>query len=352
MQTESESPRRAIKLDGPSSLIAAVPHLVGFTPDNSLVLVVMSGPRSRVVLTVRADLPETYQRGELVELLDSISRALTSAGGEQVVGICYPPDDGLDTRAVLKALEVAMRGINVEVVDFLVVLAENWWSELGAESTAPQALPSALRSPTPAQAALILEGRAPLASRQDLVTSFASLAVNDRRRLTRVQVGQATQLDVAEAANLLSGSDDLDQTSSAALLAALQTAKWRDGLIAQILKGATAPNQGLANHLRGVCERLRPLVQAAPAGVVAPVATTLAVLAWQAGEGAIAACAIGRALLDDPEYRLAVLVQAALLTAMPPWLGRESLLGAPESPEPPSSGIFHDRSRDPARSSG
>jgi hypothetical protein len=48
-----------VRLSSPGELIAALPVLIGFHPEDSLVLVGMAGPelRGRVGLTVRVDLP-------------------------------------------------------------------------------------------------------------------------------------------------------------------------------------------------------------------------------------------------------------------------------------------------------
>jgi hypothetical protein len=41
---------------GPSSLVAAIPHLVGFEPESSLVLVAIAKNSYRVQLVIRLDL--------------------------------------------------------------------------------------------------------------------------------------------------------------------------------------------------------------------------------------------------------------------------------------------------------
>lgn len=329
MRIESEISPNAIKLDGPSALIAAVPHLVGFTPTKSLVLVVMAGPRSRVVLTIRADLPDGVDTDRLTDLFDPLQRAVGLASGEQVVGVCYPPANSFDSGEVLAGLLKAMKGTNVEIVDFLVVTPTHWRSLVLDPFCAPELLSAGLGLTTPAQAALVLEGRAPLPSRQALVDSFAPLRADDPRMIDCEDIAQAQDLELGALLDLVGPNQPLEKAQMAQVLAGLQATNLRDLLVATVLKSAMADEQGLANHLRGTCERLRPIVQAAPEGAVAPVATVLSVLAWQAGEGAIATCALERALVDEPDYRLAGLVQAALATAMPPWLGREALIGTP-----------------------
>lgn len=50
-------PRPVVVARGPGDLLAAVPHLLGFRPKNSLVLISLRGPRSRFGLIARVDLP-------------------------------------------------------------------------------------------------------------------------------------------------------------------------------------------------------------------------------------------------------------------------------------------------------
>lgn len=63
---------------------------------------------------------------------------------------------------------------------------------------------------------------------------------------------------------------------------------------------------------------LEHLVAHASRGMHAPALTLLAFLAWWEGDGARAGVLVDRALLADPDHRLAVLVDQALRAGMPP----------------------------------
>lgn len=69
-----------------------------------------------------------------------------------------------------------------------------------------------------------------------------------------------------------------------------------------------------AEHLRLWTDVLRA---AASECVPAP-ASLLAFTAWQAGNGALAACAIDRALAADPDYSMALLIGDAVQAGLPP----------------------------------
>jgi hypothetical protein len=62
----------------------------------------------------------------------------------------------------------------------------------------------------------------------------------------------------------------------------------------------------------------RELVRRTPEELAAPVAGLLAFAAWLSGDGALAWCAVERALRADPDHTLARLVGRALEGAVPP----------------------------------
>jgi hypothetical protein len=57
-------------------------------------------------------------------------------------------------------------------------------------------------------------------------------------------------------------------------------------------------------------------------GYVAAPAALLAFVAWQSGDGALANVALGRALDDDPEYSMALLLQQVISAGAPPSMAR------------------------------
>ena len=50
---------KEVQIDGPANLLATVPHLLGFNPENSLVVVALKGENDQVVVTMTLDLPQT-----------------------------------------------------------------------------------------------------------------------------------------------------------------------------------------------------------------------------------------------------------------------------------------------------
>jgi hypothetical protein len=76
---------------------------------------------------------------------------------------------------------------------------------------------------------------------------------------------------------------------------------------------------------RGADEHCRlwvDVVRRAQPGHVAAPAALLAFVAWQCGEGALANVALDRALADDPEYSMALLLRQVITAGAPPTLAR------------------------------
>ena len=49
---------RIVRADSPATLLAVIPHLLGFIPQASVVVIGTAPPRSRIRVTLRYDLPD------------------------------------------------------------------------------------------------------------------------------------------------------------------------------------------------------------------------------------------------------------------------------------------------------
>lgn len=47
-----------IQVTSPATLLAVIPHLLGFHPHDSLVVLALAGPHARIITIVRFDLPD------------------------------------------------------------------------------------------------------------------------------------------------------------------------------------------------------------------------------------------------------------------------------------------------------
>ncbi len=101
------SPRTApvIALRSRADVVGTVPWLLGFRPEESLVVLSLRGPRRTLGLTMRVDLPPP---GAERAVVDELARRVRGDGAGAVVLACYSavPDDlrGLPGRALVRRL--------------------------------------------------------------------------------------------------------------------------------------------------------------------------------------------------------------------------------------------------------
>src|SRR3954447_13801421 len=124
------TPRRAdvVKLTGLDDIVAAVPHLLGFHPRESLVAVAMTGPRERLEFSMRVDLPAEGDEAQVAALC---VRAMCRADAQRVLLFVYTdagdPARALPHRALVDRITVELP---MPVRDALLVTDDRVWSYL------------------------------------------------------------------------------------------------------------------------------------------------------------------------------------------------------------------------------
>ena len=314
-----------IRLSNPSELIAAVPHLLGFHPHDSVVLLALHG--KSLGLTLRTDLVADDEAPRLAkQLLTPISRqrptgvALVVIGGEGI------PDGDLPHRALVTAIDDVLTGAGLPVVHAA------WTTEttsgalwrcyddpLCAGTVADPAI-------SPLAAATVAAGAVTFGSREELAKL---LAPEDPAALQR----RAALLDAADAEHPMSArivGQRLAQLTALHRAAAVADPELSDSIVAEVVSA-------LCDHrVRDAClpwctgsgaaaaERLwLALVRATPAPERAEPAALLALTAYLRGDGALASVALESALRACPHHSLSGLLRAALDGGLPPELLRE-----------------------------
>lgn len=318
--------RPVARLRTPAELLAAVPLLCGFVPAASLVLLCLAGPRHRLVLTARVDLPA---EGDEARLVADLVRTVERAGAQQVVlGVWSDAAGARPHRTLVHAVRDACGEVGVEVADALLVRNGRWWSYacLGERCCPADGtpLPSGGPGVELLAAAGALDGRAVLPSRQDLAASVSGPAGDDAcaavARLDeatgtwqeRVAVdGRARAVRAALAAWRRALAADPAHPPQGAGAAELVTALADVGVRDEVLTWALEDG----DQLLGL---LLHLARGTPAPHDAALCTVLAWTAYARGDGALANVALDRALATDPGCSLALLARQALDAAVLP----------------------------------
>lgn len=357
-------PRVALA-SGPE-LARALPHLLGFRPRESLVLVALTGDRHRRVgVTLRVDLPApdqvTAAVADAVAGLGPVRPAAVAAfvvTGAPDVPAPVEVQDGLLDRPVdelgpveLRVLrtgadlpgrdvagEVArvLAAAGVPLVLAALVRADRCWDydcpHACCDPGAGEPLPGGTSE---LAAAAVLSGQVVAADRDELVARLAPAA-----GAALLAMGRAcAQVGAEEADDLRrSGWDRVVERSWRRVVEAVDrhrpgtTAVLTDVEVARLGWAVTATE--VRDRALGLCAGPRAaaaeavwteLVRRLPVPLDATPATLLAASAHARGDGAVAGIALRRALDSQPSCTLARLLEQALCTAFPPSALRDLL---------------------------
>ena len=316
---QAPEPSLVVRAGSPAALLAVVPHLLGFVPEASLVVIGTGPPRHRIRVTLRYDLPDPSGAGIAADLA---ADALGIIGAQRLpaaVAVGYGPE-ALVT-PVAEALQEAAGSAGIALHDIMRVENGRYWSYLcGHEACCPAAGVPFDASAHPASAALasagkqVLAGRAAVAAR---VAPLGGIAAESMRQATgraerhvaqllakvgkSSRIGAARRMIAAEGlaavgamiARYRGGGRFTTDYEVARITVALRDLRVRDDAWARMDPAYAEAHQRLWID---VVRRAQPGHVAAPAAL-------LAFVAWQTGDGALANVALDRALADDPGTR-------------------------------------------------
>src|SRR2546423_294288 len=158
-----------IRLSSPADIAAAVPHIVGFPPEESLVVISLRGPRKRIGLTMRFDLPPASLHAVMA---DEVAIRLTGDKAEHAVIACCTTEasDGAQPpRADLIAMiRERLRDRDIAMLEALFIRDGRWWSYLCEDPDCCPPCGAEVPPSTDIAAAQALVGRALLPERQSL----------------------------------------------------------------------------------------------------------------------------------------------------------------------------------------
>jgi len=335
-------PEPTVRLSDPGEVAAALPHLIGFRPRESLVLVSLQGRRRlRCGLTVRVDLPPAAHRRPVLSgvvrslLTDHPSAALIAVVSEDdddrtvAVGGSAGAVPALPHRELVHEAVLALDAQDLPVRDALLVRRGRWWSyDCADPCCAPGAGTPLPGGTSELAAAAALTGQVVEADRAALARRIAPVGSRAAEGMARAcdEVGDSLARRTAQL-----GWDAVGEEGWAAVRAAVEAAGPRsvqrlsDRQVARLAWGLRDHDLrdralSLAVGPRAAAAEVvwTELTRRAPAPLDAAPATLLAVTAWVRGDGALANVALQRALDSEPSYGLAALLRSALDACMPP----------------------------------
>jgi hypothetical protein len=324
-----------IRVSSVAGFLAVVPHLLGFHPDQSMVVVGLNAQRGRIMLAFRYDLPDPPDAAKAREIAQHATGVLTARRIKTAIAAGYGP--GALVTPVAESLRASLASAGITLRDLLRVQDGRYWSYACQDPGCcpPDGVP--FDGPAhPAAAALDAAGMTARPDRAALAASLAplpgpaatSMGQATERALRRAEEFLAAATETADGQRRLveagreavraaigiyrRGGQITDHDQLAWLSVAVADLRVRDDAWARMEPKFRAAHRRLwTDVVRHACEPYVP----APASL-------LAFIGWQSGEGALANIAIERALAADPDYSMARLIGQAVDAGLPPSAAR------------------------------
>lgn len=294
-----------LSIHSPDELIAVIPHMLGFQPEESIVFV----PMGSELPVARVDIPTTPRDQELVwrSIRDGLSRY--AEPGAAVGIVCFTAER---STADLMGHEFADRLDTIGISTRVSLWAdETRWADLNTGDMGLQTEAARER----VAAMTVLTGRAqPAPNRESLATSLvghrepvANLLPETREAARESTARVERRWALSRVQHFHRDGVRLSDTDAARLLVAVDSIPIRDRLWGDMTRDNAASHVSLWT---GMTKRAPDEVRAAPASL-------LAFGSWLSGHGAMAWSALDQ-MPEGKPYALANLVAAAVQGGMHP----------------------------------
>ncbi|NBU32696.1 MAG: DUF4192 domain-containing protein [Actinobacteria bacterium] len=308
----------------PRQLISALPHLLGFHPDESMVIVALND--DQVLSIARLDWSI-----DPIPIPEAILGQLRTESKPAVVILAYTESE----LTLESLLDLIPQASEFSLLDALQIADRHWRSLMCEDEQCCPPTGHPLAELLGADAEFVFAGSAPFISREDLASRLSPIELSSDDKAQRdkaiASLKQEFEYDLAQdalevevrakyLARLMAMWPDahsLDWSDSALLGLVATNIYMRDGLLRKMFDH---PELRLAMRTT-----LMDAVGRASESDVAALATVLAGCAWLDGNGALAGVALECALTVDPGYSLARLLDRAIAHNVPPSVWTESL---------------------------
>ncbi len=293
-QDRDPQPTLVVRAGSPAALLRLVPHLLGFVPEASLVVIGVALPRDRIRVTLRYDLPDPPEPDLAAEIAAHALGVLSAQRLTAAVAVGYGPEPLV--APVAREVREAAWQAGIDLKEFLRVADGRYWSYVcGNEKCCPaEGVPFDATAADPAEAEAlaavgdrVLAGRAAVAAR---VAPLGGIAAESMRQATRraeqhvarllakvrksARLGAARQMIAAEGlaavgaiiARYRDGGRFTTDDEIARITVALRDLRVRDDAWARMDPGHSGAHQRLWTN---VVRRAQPGYVAAPAALLA-----------------------------------------------------------------------------------
>ena len=307
-------------LTSPHDLLAAIPFLIGYHPQDSLVLVALKD--EAVGMAMRVDMPV----GVSAEGYDLLASHFLRDGADGAFIVAYVGEGAVDPENVLINTSAALVRAGIDIKELLIVSNNRFRSMICSDLTCcpPEgsAVPD-LGSSRIAAEHVIAGHPMPFENVDGLVQSIAAVPSSF----------ESVWADEVQAFWVSSDSEEIQELQRDGATAIIDlVGEYREGrgaedreLAARVigrLSDIQVRDFALGSHTDESADYYwamwRDLLRIAPRGFVAPIACLFAAMAYERGEGALAHKGLDRGLGDDDQYSLAHLLRRVFTAGWPP----------------------------------
>ena len=307
-------------LTSPHDLLAAIPFLIGYHPQDSLVLVALKD--EAVGMAMRVDMPV----GVSAEGYDLLASHFLRDGADGAFIVAYVGAGAVDPENVLINTSAALVRAGIDIKESLIVRNNRFRSMICTDLTCcpPEGsvIPD-LGSSRIAAEHVIAGHPMPFENVDGLVQSIAAVPSSF----------ESVWADEVQAFWVSSDSEEIQELQRDGATAIIDlVGEYREGrgaedreLAARVigrLSDIQVRDFALGSHTDESADYYwamwRDLLRIAPRGFVAPIACLFAAMAYERGEGALAHKGLDRGLGDDDQYSLAHLLRRVFTAGWPP----------------------------------